>query len=171
MKASRKNRPQAVRHRPVAFDDSRDSIRLWSDTAGESQFFDSTEHASVPRGGVRRLLSLDASGDPERIFWSGVWGPPGGPHASPRSAVRSAVAWRPLVKVPRRIRSLQAQQRRADWRAFQLLQVQAPARVRFCVARKMRKQVLFALGVAGRRGSAPGRGGRYWRSENSNWRC
>lgn len=43
-----------------------------------------------------------------------------------------------------------------------------PRQVRYCIQRGMRREVLFARGVAGRRGSAPG---PYRRKESSNWRC
>lgn len=49
------------------------------------------------------------------------------------------------------------------------LQVRAPSRARFCLQRKQRKEVLFAYGVAGRRGV--GRGKRWNRNANSQWRC
>lgn len=44
-----------------------------------------------------------------------------------------------------------------------------PSRVRFCVQRGQRREVLFALGRAGYRGSAPKRS--YRRSANSNYGC
>lgn len=43
-----------------------------------------------------------------------------------------------------------------------------PRQVRYCMQRHSRREVLFARGVAGRRGSAPG---PYRRKESSNWRC
>lgn len=43
--------------------------------------------------------------------------------------------------------------------------------LKYCLQRSLRREVLFALGVAGRRGSAPGRGGRYKRSITSYYRC
>lgn len=43
-----------------------------------------------------------------------------------------------------------------------------PMRVRFCVQRKERREVLFALGRAGFSGSAPG---RYRRVVSSNYGC
>lgn len=49
------------------------------------------------------------------------------------------------------------------------LTARAPAKVRFCLQRKARREVLFALRRAGFRGST-GRT-KYVRRESSNWRC
>ncbi|AZL82927.1 hypothetical protein [Apis mellifera associated microvirus 50] len=40
-----------------------------------------------------------------------------------------------------------------------------------CLRRKMRKEVIFAAGVGGRRRSAPGRRGKYRRTPSSLYRC
>lgn len=48
------------------------------------------------------------------------------------------------------------------------IKMRAPARVRFCVQRKSRKEVLFAKGVAGRRGRSPG---PYRRKQSSYYSC
>lgn len=49
------------------------------------------------------------------------------------------------------------------------LQMLAPRRVLFCLRRKVRKEIMFALNIAGRRGVGAGK--RWRRTENSNWRC
>lgn len=49
--------------------------------------------------------------------------------------------------------------------------VKRPDRVDQCTQRKDRKEVLHALGIAGRRGSAPGRRGSYHRNLMSNFSC
>lgn len=49
------------------------------------------------------------------------------------------------------------------------LGLRVPDRVRFCVQRKQRRQVLFAQGRAGFGGSAPKR--HYVRRAESAWRC
>lgn len=49
--------------------------------------------------------------------------------------------------------------------------VKRPHRVTQCTQRQDRKEVLHALGVAGRRGSAPGRRGKYHRTVMSNFSC
>lgn len=56
-------------------------------------------------------------------------------------------------------------------RRFNVLGVVDPRKVVFCLRRRVRRAVLHALGVAGRRRSAPGAGGRYHRKESSQWRC
>lgn len=57
----------------------------------------------------------------------------------------------------------------------QLRWLQLPARAKECVVRGVRKEVLFALGRVGFRGSSPGRrrpdGRRYRRVYTSSWRC
>lgn len=57
-------------------------------------------------------------------------------------------------------------------RARRLLsQASNPVRyVKYCVQRKVRKGVLHALGIAGKRGLR-GKGGHYQRRESSAWRC
>lgn len=54
------------------------------------------------------------------------------------------------------------------WSALSELQIRAPARARFCVQRKQRKEVLFALRIAGR---GAGGHGRYRRTANSAFSC
>lgn len=71
-----------------------------------------------------------------------------------------------VVKQPRRAFSRQLG--RYNPRAL-LLEVRVPQRVRFCLQRKQRREVLFAWKRAGFRGSAPKR--FYRRSQNSQYRC
>lgn len=52
-----------------------------------------------------------------------------------------------------------------------VLRMRVPTRVRFCVQRRTRREVIFALGVGGSRGSAGGRHGTYRRNGNSAFRC
>lgn len=49
------------------------------------------------------------------------------------------------------------------------LSIRVPNRVQFCLRRKARRQVLFALSRAGYGGSAPKR--KYFRTQNSQYRC
>lgn len=49
--------------------------------------------------------------------------------------------------------------------------VKRPNRVSQCTQRQDRKEVLHALNIAGRRGSAPGKRGRYHRTLMSNFSC
>lgn len=48
------------------------------------------------------------------------------------------------------------------------VQLRRPSAVKFCVQRSSRREVLFARGVAGRRGSAPG---PYRRTQRSYYGC
>lgn len=57
----------------------------------------------------------------------------------------------------------------SQYSAMNLLQAIAPAKVRYCVQRKQRREVLFARRKAGYAGSAPKR--RYRRTQSSLWRC
>lgn len=54
------------------------------------------------------------------------------------------------------------------YEALRVLKLDAPNRVMFCIRRKLRKEVLFALGKAGFSGSTRG---RYRRTADSQWRC
>lgn len=49
--------------------------------------------------------------------------------------------------------------------------VKRPHRVDQCTQRQDRREVIHALGLAGRRGSAPGKRGRYHRTLMSNFSC
>lgn len=78
------------------------------------------------------------------------------PPASSRRLVR--FMWRSPVEVRRT-------------RLFDLpygLSIRAPLKVRFCLRRKERREVLFAKRKVGYRGSSPG---PYRRTANSQWRC
>lgn len=56
----------------------------------------------------------------------------------------------------------------SSWKGLRRLELNAPSRVRFCVARKQRREVLFAWRKVGFRGSSPG---PYRRYGSSQWRC
>lgn len=77
-----------------------------------------------------------------RRFLGRVWSPPAPPRRFPRQR---------------------------SFTGLRTLQIRVPPRVKFCIQRKERREVLFALGRAGFRGSAPKR--RYRRTQNSQWRC
>lgn len=74
----------------------------------------------------------------------------------------------PLLRGVARPSPLAKQQQALSWRRFNELRVRVPARVAFCVRRKQRREVMHALGIAGRRGL--GRGG-VRRRESSQWAC
>lgn len=50
-------------------------------------------------------------------------------------------------------------------------QVRRPERVDECTSRQRRREVLWALGVAGRSGGSPGRRGTYKRNLMSGFHC
>lgn len=138
--------------------------------AGE-HLFGSTAGQDVPRvPEVHRLYSLFDSESDREIFARGKGGELA-PFGRPRRVLGSPVLAGPRIARQLRPYSPPASQIRRindSWREFGRLRIAAPSRVRFCVQRLQRKQVLFARGIAGRRGSAPG---PYRRTENSNWRC
>ena len=61
--------------------------------------------------------------------------------------------------------------RKAVWRDLARPRPMFAAQLKYCVQRAARRQVLFAMRVAGRKRSAPGRGGKYRRSITSYYRC
>lgn len=147
----------------------RDPGRVSRFHAGESQSFeDSTDFPdswSVPR-------VVAASRVPEFDLLPDVSGPPEAPVGffsrkrvvdESGSLVRKAQDR--LLAFPRGVGNPPAPRR---YSALSLLQVAVPERSKVCVSRVERKQVLFAKGKAGRRGSAPG---PYVRKVSSNWRC
>lgn len=69
----------------------------------------------------------------------------------------------PRVARPARLRNS------VVFQSLHKLQMRAPSRVLFCLRRKQRKEVLFARGVAGRRGV--GRGRRWRRTGDSAYSC
>lgn len=166
MSFRRFRRSQLPRHQGMPFTDVGDSHTDSVSNLGRGSVLPANPQVA-PRSLVRRLLDLDSFGNPERIFWSGYGADQ--PHVSPRSAVRRSVV-APVFRAARPVTPLQAKQRQLSWLAFNRLQVQAPRRVAFCVRRQQRKEVLHALGIAGRRGLV-GRGGSYHRTSNSSWRC
>lgn len=56
-----------------------------------------------------------------------------------------------------------------NYRALGALTIRVPERAAFCVRRKVRRQVMFALGVGGSRGMM--RGKRFRRTQDSQYRC
>lgn len=156
MARSKRRRSFAPAARRVAFNDRRDFIDDTYLPAGASHI-DATKGA--PRSLVHRLRSIPASGMLPNV---GVWGGLAPYRFSPVNTLRSALS---LAKFPRPIPLLQAQPR------FVLGMNVLPRlnrRASVCVSRLQRKQVLFARGIAGRRGSAPG---PYHRNMDSQRSC
>lgn len=120
------------------------------------------------RSNVHRLFDLDRIGSRSfGDFSPGYGGRLESPMQALRRVVRSPVT-SAAVRVGRSpVRPPVSPQARATWwRAFNALKVDR--RVPFCVRRLQRKQVLFALKVAGRRGGSPG---PYRRRADSQWSC
>lgn len=155
--------PQPVSHGAKPFIDDVDST---SDFYTGGAPFPALAPAA-PRSLVRRLLDIESSGNPDRLFWRGYGARE--PHVSVRDSVRRSVA--PSFRRGAVSRSpLQAHSPSDSWAAFRKLKVSAPARVMFCVRRRQRREVLFAFGVPGKRGLR-GAGGHYKRNAFSSWSC
>lgn len=60
-----------------------------------------------------------------------------------------------------------ARQGKRDYSAMRILRIAVPSKVKFCIVRKVRREVLFARDVAGRRGLS----GPYRRNQNSQYSC
>jgi len=140
------------------------------------RIYGSTDTArSVPRAVSRSKQSLTSPSDYWRSPVVGRFEPVDlGP--LPRPQVRRDVG-RPLgVVVGRRglrssggmVRRVLAGSSGVRWMPPGL-SIEVPKRVRFCVARKVRRGVLFALRKAGYSGSGPKK--HYRRDAKSQWRC
>lgn len=94
-----------------------------------------------------------------------------GPHRAivftPPAPFKRLPARRGVVYAPPPVRT-PTRKSGGPWRFWGSLSVRVPERVKFCVQRKERREVLFARRVAGRRGTAPG---PYRRSPKSQWSC
>lgn len=138
---------------------------------GAGELINGSTVYAVPRAPeVRRLDRLLRLDDLSRGLLLGGMGAVRGPHASLQSFRRGPVAVTARVRVgpPVRPPASQSDIRRlnASWSEFRRLQ--ADPRTRMCVRRRVRKSVLFAKHIAGRRGSAPG---PYRRTQDSQWSC
>lgn len=98
---------------------------------------------------ISELLSEFA---PEAPGWTGFLPPPALPAPRVVPAAKAALPWR-----------------RSKYSALRELAMRAPSRTRFCIQRKARRQVLFALRRAGYAGSAKARTWR--RTSNSQYAC
>lgn len=159
-----------VRHAGVPFSDSADFIAEQLPSAGEPLSVALTPRVA-PRSLVHRYLAQDILGvRPELWFPRREYEGRASPSWKPGRSPVVSVGVRPVRRVTHH--SPFASQRRLaqSWRAFNVLAVPVPRKVAFCVRRHVRRSVLFATGVAGRRRS-PGRGGSYRRTESSAWRC
>lgn len=166
----RRRAAQSVYTESLPFDDSTDGLVDTVVRPGANHIHSLPE---VPRPGVyRRALVADIYGDdlarlllPRTdlsITSSGPWGMGRQPHGSlrrlqvPRWGAPPRGAHRPTIP------PLQA------WAGLNVLRERHPQSVVHCVRRKVRRSVLFARDVAGRRGGSPG---PYHRNEFSQWSC
>lgn len=85
----------------------------------------------------------------------------------PGSATQTRGRFMNVLSTPLRSRPVIAL--RAVLPPLRALAIRVPNRVSFCLQRKSRREVLFALRRAGFRGSAPKR--HYLRRQSSAWRC
>lgn len=83
------------------------------------------------------------------------------PRARARDWMRRVVSYTPPLAKP-----AEGRLSRGRYSALRLLRMAAPARVRFCVQRKVRREVLFAKGRGGYGGH-----GRYFRNASSQYSC
>lgn len=176
-RSRRRRSPDPVRHRRVAFIDGRDSIRPGFYDRGAA--YVSARQRRPPVGAYRFLSLVKDRAVPDslarfldplaqlRSRVASLWGY--GAHKPHASLLRPANASvRVSAAVGRSpIRPLQAL-RPSTWDGLASLRVPVPRQAAFCVRRKLRREVMFAKHVAGRRGSAPG---PYHRTADSHWTC
>lgn len=129
-------------------------------TRGDAYFPSRADTARPPR---RRMsdYAIEGARYPEHPVAT-VY--PWSPSRSLRAVVSRGFSFAPKA----RGFSLALAQARLPW-SDDRLRIRVPTRVKFCVARKQRREVLFAMERAGYSGSAPKR--HYRRNEDSNWRC
>lgn len=152
----------------VPFNDSADSHSRAGFLSGGGP--PSRPSEAAPRASVHRLYRIAYSeSDPLSLLRS-INGA-----GAPLQALNRSLRLRPVRALPllpgKRLPHPppESQRRLAKWwRDFNALQVRVPSKVAFCVRRKQRRETLFALDIAGRRGL--GRHG-VRRNENSNWSC
>lgn len=117
---------------------------------------------TVPRSTYRDFEAHGGYAPDEAVYLERVQRGTGWPHRWPKPTV---FVHRPLYKHAAKQRSTHIP-RILSWR---LPLRERPGVVGFCVRRKVRKQVMFALNVAGKRGV--GRGKSWHRNRNSSYRC
>lgn len=159
MARSRRRRGEPV-HSAKPFYDGRDSHRSLLHGWGGPHFWPNALETALPpaRSNVHRLLSRIR--DAALLSGYGADKPHVVPRFTPVAAAPIKLARLPAAR--RQITPLQA-----SFRAFNVLRFPNP-KVAVCVRRKVRKEVLHALGVAGSRGL--GRSGVH-RSADSSWGC
>lgn len=176
--ARRQWRTQKVASKPLAFNDSSDFIddNLLSTGA-------STNYANVPlprAQDVHRLIHKydsvkDHFYEDRSLLNSLVHGetPPVRRNSLKLryGGIRIGYRGAPITPSKSRIKPIDIRRINASWQALNRLP-KLDLRTKTCLSRKQRKEVLFALRVAGRgRRYSPGRGGSYNRSTNSQYGC
>lgn len=149
------------RHRAVAFNDSRDKAReLVPFRWGVPYDWTRTETVRPPtRFSVHRFPGRAEGTD--LVRW-GLGARSAQASFDPVRAVHQLLGASPVVRVGPSPRPLQA------FRGFNVLRFPAPGKVLACVRRRMRREVMFAKQIAGRRGLGTG-GVR--RTADSAWSC
>lgn len=125
----------------------------------------------TPRAGAPQFFGANGSPLPRPLLVHRYSDPLGEVWRAPQpsmlaSTVRRGGVRAPRARLPSHLLPLQAQR---PWHLFNVVPASSPA-VSFCVRRRVRKEVLFAKHVAGRKRS-PGRGGSYNRTAFSSVRC
>lgn len=174
--STRRRRSVSVGPRPFS-DSAPDTSDASLGTWGAPQFFGATGQVPPGRFSVHRLLQLDTYGRPESRLELSLLGVKGAraPFASPRRSPavrlgsRAPVARRASLAPP--AHASQFRFPRRSWSSFNAVTFREPRKEVICVRRSARRGVLFARGVAGRRGSAPGRNSSYHRNQFSSWSC
>jgi len=161
--ARSRRRRDLPRQRSLSFKDPRDSHRGQLTDWGASPNYANRQVAPSPS--VHRLLRSIARSSG---FLPGYGA--GKPHVafSPvptRHVAPSAIVRLPGVRYPLPPAS---QKTSASWRDFNVVRFPFPKTTTVCIRRKSRREVLHALGVAGRRGL--GLSGVH-RTPDSSWRC
>lgn len=157
-------RAQPVSHRSVAFNDDRDSIGRDLLDAGADPI---AATFGAPRPLVHRFTEFDHPSAVRRIDALLPGYGAGEPHEDLWRIRRRRLVVPSASGSVRRFHSASPQVR-ASWQSLNVLRFPFPRSVDVCVKRKTRRNVLFAKGVAGRRGGSPG---PYKRTVFSAWSC
>lgn len=119
-----------------------------------------------PHESVRQVFYEQA----KRPFEAAAWElAPGVPRRALSARERLGRLWSTVYPVSLAKHAVRRSEAVPRWLQLRSLWMQAPSRVRFCVRRKQRKEVLFALGRAGYSGSA--RKMHWRRNASSQYSC
>lgn len=138
--------------------------RRRSKRPGESVVVDSNRRLPRAHESVRRFLFEELQGS-DRSVGGVLRG------LAPLSVAQRDVGLKQWVGVNRRSPTKRAFSKARYYNKLGALAIAAPSRVQFCVRRKVRREVLFAIRKVGRSGSSPGRYRRYRRTGDSRYSC